>query len=194
MRDSMIPIEPGQRIKLRLLDAASDYVALHLHGHKVLVTHTDGVEVPAAARERRDVVGLLPGQRLDVEVEATDDGLHSYGPGLWMVHDHRPKAVTNNGIGHGGSMTFLAYPGFLDEEGMPKAPTQEIAHLFSPDRYAGRVAGFADLEPGGLLAERGVGQPGWPSVLRIAVLPVLLAGMVLGIRGARSPAPPRRRS
>ncbi|WP_169789454.1 multicopper oxidase domain-containing protein [Skermanella aerolata] len=176
LRESMIAIEPGQRVKLHVLDASSEYIALHTHGHKVLITHQDGVAVPPGARTMRDVVDLMPGQRVDLDLDATDDGLHSYGPGLWMIHDHRPKAVTNNGIGHGGSMTFLAYPGFLDTQGIPRAAA-DLAKLFVPGHYATHASGMP--MPDGAGSTSGFAGTDWAGTLRMVALPLLLTGMLV---------------
>ena len=188
LRDSTIPVEPNQKIALHVLNAGSDYVALHAHGHKLLVTHEDGMAVPEAARSMRDVVAIVPGQREDFDLESTSDGLHSDGPGLWMMHDHRIKAVTTNGMGHGGSMTVIAYPGFLDENGMPKTSPRELAEMFMPNHNPADMARYGGKPRLAQVIRAGSQQPPWTMVFGISAMPVLLAGMVFGIRESRPKA------
>lgn len=61
---------PGQRLRLRLVNAASDTVyRIALGGHRVTVTHTDGFPVrPVEA----DAVELAMGERLDLRVALQD--------------------------------------------------------------------------------------------------------------------------
>jgi hypothetical protein len=116
----MIIAKPNDKIKLRIVNGGSNGVALHTHGHKASATHFDGIEVPANNQIMRDVFWIASAQRLDVSLEMTDDGLHSYGEGVWLLHDHQGKAVTNNGIGPGGNISAIVYESYLQDNGWPK--------------------------------------------------------------------------
>src|SRR5690606_12062703 len=111
---------PNEKIKLRILNGHTETLALHTHGHKGTETHYDGVEQNPNAQITRDVYMMAPAQRLDLSIDTTDDGLHSFGPGIWMFHDHVEKAFTTDGVGEGGSISLIVYKSYLDENGMPK--------------------------------------------------------------------------
>jgi hypothetical protein len=124
-------VQPNEKIKLRVLNGHTDPMALHIHGHKATETHYDGVEHPPASRVTRDVYSLAPAQRLDLELNTTDDGLHSFGSGLWMFHDHTERAFTTDGVGEGGSISLVAYKDYLDDKGTPKTHGMDLSHYFS---------------------------------------------------------------
>lgn len=92
-------VREGDVLRMRLY-AATIPVAFHLHGHDMLVTHKDGLPLPAPYFA--DVVGMFPGERYDVIVEMNN-------PGLWMTHDHIDHHTTNDGREHGGSMLVVEY-------------------------------------------------------------------------------------
>lgn len=94
-----IRVREGDVLRLRLF-AATIPVAFHLHGHDMLVTHKDGNPVPHPYEV--DVVGMQPGERVDVIIEMDN-------PGIWMTHDHIDHHTTNNGREHGGSMLVVEY-------------------------------------------------------------------------------------
>lgn len=119
LRESLLVVEPNQKIKLRILNGHTETLALHMHGHKATITHYDGVEHAPAARITRDVYQITPAQRLDLDLNTTNDGLHSYGEGVWMFHDHVEKAFTTNGQGEGGSISLLVYKKYIKEDGTP---------------------------------------------------------------------------
>jgi FtsP/CotA-like multicopper oxidase with cupredoxin domain len=131
MRESLVVVQPNEKIKLRVLNGHTDPMALHIHGHKATETHYDGVEHPPASRVTRDVYSLAPAQRLDLELNTTDDGLHSFGSGLWMFHDHTERAFTTDGVGEGGSISLVAYKDYLDDKGTPKTHGMDLSHYFS---------------------------------------------------------------
>ena len=58
-------------------------------------------------------------QRYDIELNFTNDGTNSYGPGIWLFHDHQNKGVTTDGIGPGGNISAIVYDEFLDDDGWP---------------------------------------------------------------------------
>jgi hypothetical protein len=118
-RDSLVIVEPDERIKLRVANGGNTPIALHTHGHKVTITHRDGVAAEPATQITRDVVSISMAQRLDLSLETTDDGFHSYGSGIWLFHDHRSRGVTTDGIGPGGHISAIVYEDYLADDGWP---------------------------------------------------------------------------
>lgn len=94
-------VKEGDVVRLRIY-APSIPVAFHPHGHDMLVTHKDGLALPAPYGA--DVLPLLPGERYDVIIEMNN-------PGIWMTHDHIEHHVTNVGKHHTGSMLVIEYEG-----------------------------------------------------------------------------------
>jgi hypothetical protein len=188
LRESVVAVEPDERVKLRVLDAGSEPVSLHTHGHKPTVTHTDGVEVPEAARTQRDVHDLHAAQRLDMTLNTTDNGLDAYGSGLWFLHDHREEAVTTDGIGPGGDISLIAYEEHLDDETrMPEPNGGSWDILFTEAYYQGEIPVWHDLGLPRFLGDvaqgaqaqsadedRGLPGPGVASLVAAAGLAVLL--------------------
>jgi hypothetical protein len=122
-----------------VLNGHTETLALHTHGHKATETHYDGVQQNPSAQITRDVYSLAPAQRVDLELNTTDDGLHSYGSGLWMFHDHVEKAFTTNGMGEGGSISLIAYKEFLDDKGTPKVHGMDLTPYFSKKYWERKI-------------------------------------------------------
>ncbi|MFM8332450.1 MAG: multicopper oxidase domain-containing protein [Candidatus Methylumidiphilus sp.] len=139
LRESLIVVDPNEKVKLRVLNGHTETLALHTHGHKATETHYDGVEHNPSAQITRDVYSLAPAQRVDLELNTTDDGLHSYGQGLWMFHDHVEKAFTTNGMGEGGSISLIAYKEFLDDKGTPKVHGMDLAPYFTTQYWERKI-------------------------------------------------------
>jgi hypothetical protein len=172
-RESLIVTAPDEKVKLRVLNGGSEGVAIHTHGHKVTVTHHDGVEHPEPARITRDVLWIAPAQRLDLELSTKDDGLHSYGEGVWLLHDHKEKAVTTNGFGPGGNISAIVYERYLQDNGWPVTFGLDWSNYLSPGYYERLdTEGSSDLLP----SVKSVDTP----LLRISVLAVL-ASIFVGL-------------
>ncbi|QSA98244.1 multicopper oxidase domain-containing protein [Methylococcus sp. EFPC2] len=135
LRESLVVVQPNEKIKLRILNGHTEPLALHTHGHKATETHYDGVLQNPSAQITRDVYSIAPAQRLDLELNTTDDGLHSYGSGLWMFHDHTEKAFTTDGQGEGGSISLIAYKQYLDERGTPKTHGMDLSPYFTKEYW-----------------------------------------------------------
>ena len=131
LRESIIEMEQDRKVKLRVLNGHTETLALHIHGHKPMVTHYDGVDNGPSSYITRDVHGLTPAQRLDLELSGVDDGLHSFGQGIWMFHDHVEKSFTTNGLGEGGDISLVVYKGFIDDKGIPGAHGMSLAPYFT---------------------------------------------------------------
>lgn len=148
-RESLIAVEPNEKIKLRVLSGGEEGVSLHTHGHKVTITHYDGVEHNPQAQITRDVVWLSAAQRVDLELNTTNDGLHSYGPGVWMIHDHKERAFTNDGMHPGGSMSAVVDRSYFDEHGWPKTHGVDWAPFFTSQYYRREVPVWTTYDPTG---------------------------------------------
>jgi manganese oxidase len=131
LRESLIHMAENEKVKLRVLNGHTDSFAMHIHGHKPTITHYDGVDNGPSSYIARDVHGMVPAQRIDLELSGKDDGLHSFGQGIWMFHDHVEKSFTTNGIGEGGDISLVVYKGYVDEKGIPKAHGMSLAPYFA---------------------------------------------------------------
>ncbi|MEC4748035.1 multicopper oxidase domain-containing protein [Methylomicrobium sp. Wu6] len=177
VRDGLIAAGENENIKLRIANAQRSPMALHIHGHKVTVTATDGVERPEAVRETRDVLDIAPAQRLDVDLKTVNDGLHSYGPGVWMFHDHASNGETTDGMEPGGNISLIGYQAYLDAQGMPKMHGEMLDVAFDKNYYAKNqppwaVGDFTEM----------LGEPGRiePNVLKLVAFG-LACGAALGL-------------
>jgi FtsP/CotA-like multicopper oxidase with cupredoxin domain len=131
LRESIIVAEPDKNIKYRVFNSAGETLALHTHGHKGTITHYDGVEHNPQSQIMRDVYDIAPAQRNDIKISTKDDGLHSYGQGIWIFHDHREKGITTNGMNPGGNVSALAYKKYLNEVGLPMGIGESVEPLFT---------------------------------------------------------------
>ncbi|MDD5580561.1 MAG: multicopper oxidase domain-containing protein [Methylobacter sp.] len=146
LRESLIYMEENQKVKLRVLNGHTEAFALHIHGHKPTVTHYDGVDNGPSSYIQRDVHGLVPAQRLDLELSGVDDGLNSFGQGIWMFHDHVEKSFTTNGHGEGGDISLVVYKGFIDEKGIPTAHGMSLAPYFAQALWQGKYPIWQDYD------------------------------------------------
>jgi hypothetical protein len=146
IRESLITVKPDQKIKIHMLNSSGEMLAVHTHGHKATITHYDGVEHNRLAQITRDVYDLAPTQRIDLTLSTKDDGLHSYGPGIWLFHDHREKGITTNGMNPGGNVSAIVYEKFLDKLGMPKALGVDLTPYFTKEYYQGRIPVWQDAD------------------------------------------------
>ncbi|MCF7965940.1 MAG: multicopper oxidase domain-containing protein [Methylobacter tundripaludum] len=131
LRESLIEMKQDEKVKLRILNGHTEAMAVHIHGHKPTITHYDGVDNGPGSYIQRDVHTMVPAQRLDLELSGVDDGLNSFGQGIWMFHDHVEKSFTTNGVGEGGDISLVVYDGFLDEKGIPKSHGMSLAPYFT---------------------------------------------------------------
>lgn len=146
LRESLIEMKEDEKVKLRVLNGHTEPLALHIHGHKPTVTHYDGVDNGPATYIQRDVHGMVPAQRMDLELNGKDDGLNSFGQGIWMFHDHVEKAFTTNGVGEGGDISLVVYDGFIDEKGIPKSHGMSLAPYFSKELWQAKYPIWQDYD------------------------------------------------
>ncbi len=152
-REALVVVRPDEKVKLRVLCGSEEGLALHSHGHKVTLTHYDGVEHNPLARITRDVVWLSMAQRVDLELLTVNDGLHSYGEGVWLLHDHKEKAFTTDGIHPGGAVTAIVYRSYLDESGWPQVQGVDWTPFFTKEYYEKKVPVWAAYDEEGTLGE-----------------------------------------
>ncbi len=136
-RESLVSVEPDERVRLRVLNGGSGPLALHTHGHKPTITAFDGVPVPTPARITRDVFMLSSAQRVDLTLDTTNDGLHSFGSGIWLMHDHQQKGTTTDGIGPGGNISAIVYGDYQGEDGWPLTQGMPYDLFFTEAYYKG---------------------------------------------------------
>jgi len=186
LRDGMIITAENENIKLRVANLQRSAVALHVHGHKVAITAYDGVDQPEGQQLTRDVVDIAPAQRVDLSLRTQDDGLHSYGPGLWMFHDHVPTGTTSDGMEPGGNMAILAYQSLVDGQGMPKMHEDMLGELFSPDYYAKKLPVWRSGDFKQLLGDAGKMPPTYWQIIIFGLLIGLALALLMFIMMATS--------
>jgi FtsP/CotA-like multicopper oxidase with cupredoxin domain len=173
LRESLIEMEQDKKVKLRVLNGHTESLALHIHGHKPTVTHYDGVDNGPGSYITRDVHGMVPAQRIDLELDGKDDGLHSFGQGIWMFHDHVEKSFTTDGVGEGGDISLVVYKDFLDEKGVPKAHGMSLAQYFTKGFWQRNYPVWQDYD-----AWRSLGLPDLKADVtpaKVAVEPIVVA-------------------
>lgn len=173
LRESLIEMEQDKKVKLRVLNGHTESLALHIHGHKPMITHYDGVDTRSGSYITRDVHGMVPAQRIDLELDGKDDGLHSFGQGIWMFHDHVEKSFTTDGVGEGGDISLVVYKDFLDEKGIPKAHGMSLAQYFTKGFWQRNYPVWQDYD-----AWRSLGLPDLQADVtpaKVAVEPVVVA-------------------
>jgi hypothetical protein len=173
----MIIAEENETIKLHVANLQRSSIALHIHGHKATITALDGVELSETQQITRDVFDISPAQRTDLRLQTKDDGLHSYGPGLWMFHDHVPTGTTTDGMEPGGNMAILAYKHYLDELGMPKMHDELFDQVFNKDYYAKKQAVWNSGDFAALLGDAGLVAPNYSHIILFG----LLAGLIIAL-------------
>lgn len=173
-RESLVVANQGERIKLRVVNGGAKGIALHTHGHKFVVTHKDGVARPIAAQSPEDVVWLATAERVDLSLQTTNDGLHSYGPGIWPFHDHQNSGVTNDGIGPGGNISAIVYADYLAADGWPRTRGVAWDQYFTAEYYRKQVPIWESYAPG-LFSD--VGRD-WALLLRLLVFALALGTAV----------------
>lgn len=177
LRDGMIIAKENENIKLRVANMQRSAIALHIHGHKNTITAYDGVDLTENQQITRDVIDIAPAQRTDISLRTTNNGLDSYGPGLWMFHDHVPTGTTSDGMEPGGNMAILAYQPLIDEQGMPKMHDEMLNALFSPDYYAKKTPVWNTGDFKQMLGDAGKMPPAYPQMIGFA----LAIGLALGL-------------
>ncbi|MEO8610116.1 MAG: multicopper oxidase family protein [Chloroflexota bacterium] len=76
----MIMVEPGQAVKLHIVNQSDEYHPMHLHGHYFTVLAKNGIPL-SGSPVHLDTILLAPGETWDIAFLADN-------PGLWMLHCH----------------------------------------------------------------------------------------------------------
>ncbi len=200
LRESLVHMEENRKVKLRILNGHTEAFAMHIHGHKPTITHYDGVDNGPSSYIQRDTHMMVPAQRIDLELSGVDDGLNSFGQGIWMMHDHFEKSFTTNGLGEGGDISLVVYKGYVDERGVPKAHGMSLAPYFSKALWQGKYPiwydydawhslGLPDLEAGYTPAKVAVqptvkepsGAANAPETGQYSPFGKLMTGLLLGL-------------
>ncbi|MDP2904160.1 MAG: multicopper oxidase domain-containing protein [Methylovulum sp.] len=178
LRDGMLVVANNENVKLRIANLQRSAVALHFHGHKPTITAYDGVDQPEGLQITRDVIDIAPAQRVDLSLKTQNNGLDSYGPGLWMFHDHVVTGTTTDGMEPGGNMAILAYKDLIDEQGMPKMHDELINEVFSKDYYAKKQALWGQGDFAHLLGEAGWIAPDYVRIIAFGLASGLAVGLL----------------
>jgi manganese oxidase len=177
LRESMLIVKPNENIKLHILNAGSSVRAIHPHGHMFKVTQRNGGEISESGQHFEDIAVLATGERVEADLNTTDDGLRSSGPGAWVLHDHVEEGQMR-GIDPGGDITVIAYESYLTAQGLPKLAGDPSA-FFTKEYYQGQIPTFAGLENRGLLGAPEAMTSTGQRLFLIAMLPVL-SGAAIG--------------
>jgi FtsP/CotA-like multicopper oxidase with cupredoxin domain len=180
LRDAMIIVNENERIKLHVANLQRSSIAVHFHGHKATIMAYDGVDAPQGLQLTRDVFDISPAQRLDLSLKTTNDGLNSYGAGLWMFHDHVPTGTTTDGMEPGGNITLLAYKSFLDPQGMPKMHDELFNDIFNKEYYLKQRPPWASGNWANLFGDAGKVTPNYGEIIAFClVIGILIAAFIL---------------
>ena len=156
--ESLITVDPDEKVKIRLFNSQGETLAMHTHGHKATITHYDGIEQNPMAQITRDIYDLAPAQRMDLTLDTTNDGLHNYGEGVWIFHDHREKGITTDGMNPGGNISAVVYKSYLTEDGMPKVQGIDLAAYFTKEFQQRKYPAWQDADEWNSLGDVDTGE------------------------------------
>ena len=131
----------------------------------------------------QDVIWLATAQRADLELSSVNDGISSYGAGIWPYHDHQNQGVTTDGIGPGGNISAIVYRDYLDDAGWPETLGTSFTPYFTEAFYRKEIPVWEAYAPGQFSDP----ESDWKMIWRIL-------GLALGIGLVLSAWLPRRSS
>jgi FtsP/CotA-like multicopper oxidase with cupredoxin domain len=91
-------VRQGERVRIRLINLGMDHHPIHLHGHQLVITGTEGGRQPESTWGPGNTVLVGVAQARDVEFDATN-------PGDWMLHCHLPHHMMNHMSSNVGPMS-----------------------------------------------------------------------------------------
>jgi len=155
--DPMV-VKTGDRVRIRLANLSMDEHPIHIHGHSMWVTATDGGQIPSSAQWPETTVLIPVGATRDIEFIAD-------APGDWAFHCHKSHH-TMNAMGHTIPNTLgvnqrgleesirKLLPGYMamGETGMAEH-SEHIDHMPGPENTLPMMAGkgpFGNIEMGGM--------------------------------------------
>jgi len=122
-----LAVRQGDRVRIRVGNLTMTNHPIHLHGHDVAVTGTDGGWVPPAARWPEVTIDIPVGAMRAFEFDA-------HHPGDWAMHCHKSHH-TMNAMGH-------RIANFI---GVDKTEVAAKIQSLVPDYMAMGSAGMADM-------------------------------------------------
>jgi FtsP/CotA-like multicopper oxidase with cupredoxin domain len=151
-------VRTGDRVRIRLANLSMDEHPIHIHGHSMWVTATDGGKIPLSARWPETTILVPVGATRDVEFVAD-------APGDWAFHCHKSHH-TMNAMGHDVPNTLGVdqrgleekirelMPGYMamGETGMAEHAAH-IDHMPGPKNTLPMMMGkgqFGNIEMGGM--------------------------------------------
>jgi hypothetical protein len=150
-RESQVIVEPNEKVKMRTINTGKEDIDLHAHGHKPKITHKDGIKTQHPIQ--RDVFKIGSFQRLDLALNTTNDGLNSYGSGVWLMHNHKENAITTDGIAPGGDLSTITYKSYLQANGKPETQGVSWKPYFTEEYYEREVPIWNSYDATGLFGE-----------------------------------------
>jgi hypothetical protein len=129
--------------------------------------------LPEGTLAPQDVLWLATTQRADLALELKNDGVHSYGPGIWPFHDHQYNGVTTDGIGPGGNISAIVYEQYLNEDGWPQTRGVSWDQYFTGAYYRKDIPVWESYAPG-LFSDT---STDWLMLVRLLVLALALGVM-----------------
>ena len=169
-------VRTGDRVRIRIGNLSMNQHPIHIHGHAMRITATDGGAIPEAGQWPESTVAVPVGTTRDVEFVAEV-------PGDWPFHCHKSHH-TMNAMGHevpntlGTDQAGLEarmrglLPGYMamGERGMAEHQ-DHAAHMEGPDNTLPMMMGrgpFGNIEMGGMFTVikirdqlDGYDDPGW---------------------------------
>jgi hypothetical protein len=145
----------GDRVRIRIANITMDSHPIHLHGHRLLWTGTDGGPLPETAWIPETSINVPPGTTRDVELVADN-------PGDWALHCHKVHHTMNQmghdlpimtGVDQSGVEEKIArlVPGYM---AMGSAGMGDVAHAHATPRNALAMGGgegpFGPITMGGM--------------------------------------------
>lgn len=97
-----LEVRRGERIRLRVVNAAQQSCPLMMTGHRFEVVAANGSE-STEPHTVRDTVTIQPGERMDLEFTADN-------PGVWSLSSMVPSQSSDNGVFPGGLAIVVRYP------------------------------------------------------------------------------------
>jgi manganese oxidase len=151
-------VKTGDRVRIRLANLSMDEHPIHIHGHSMWVTATDGGKIPPSARWPETTILVPVGATRDMEFIAD-------APGDWAFHCHKSHH-TMNAMGHEIPNTLgvdqrnleekirALIPGYMamGETGMAEHAAH-IDHMTGPKNTLPMMMGkgqFGNIEMGGM--------------------------------------------
>jgi manganese oxidase len=123
---SPLLIRKGDRVRFRFANVSMDSHPLHIHGHRMFLTETDGGQLPESAWSPETTINVPPGTTRTLEFVADN-------PGDWPLHCHKSHHAMN-AMSH-------EIPNVI---GVDQSKLQERLDRFAPGSMAMGTTGMAE--------------------------------------------------